>query len=200
LTALQSSFKLIINRDFITLLGGAGGVFFKPHVSCNQYRPSSEEHVAQTKPNTIVDQMHEMKQRMDVLFAESFKAEEVEMGFADAPPPSEPWLPSMDVWEGPHAWLFIADLPGVADQDLGVEIEGGQLTVRGIRKTSIVRKEMKALQLQRLEGVFLRTFSVPCNIRAEAIKAELKHGVLTVTVPKDPGSHSGLHRVMVRAG
>jgi HSP20 family protein len=175
-------------------------VSLKSHVSCDQHRPPAEEHVPQTQSNTIVDQIHEMKQRMDVLFAESFKAEEAEMGFADAPPHSEPWLPAMDVWDGPHAWLFIADLPGVSDQDLGVEIEGGQLTVRGIRKTSMAREEMKALQVQRLEGVFFRTFTVPCNICAEAIKAELKHGVLTVTVPKDPGSQAGLHKVMVRAG
>jgi HSP20 family protein len=146
-----------------------------------------------------IDQLYEMKQRMEVLFSKSFGTEKETSDLTEASRASISWAPSMDVWESANEWVLLADLPGVADEDLWVELLGNKLTVRGNRRTSALGEEVKPVQLQRSEGAFSQTFSVPGDIRADAITAELRHGVLTITVPKGPGSQRSLHKVQVQA-
>jgi HSP20 family protein len=156
--------------------------------------------VEETQANTIVDQLHAMRQRMDVLFSESFEAEESGGDVCGANAPEEAWTPLVDVWDSGDEWLLIADLPGVSDHDLQVELVENQLTVRGNRRTTTAHGEMKVARRERLGGAFSRTFELPDHARVEAIKAELKHGVLTVTVPKDPGSRATPQKVQIRTG
>jgi len=135
-----------------------------------------------------------------VLFSESFKGEQAESDLPDSEVDSEPWEPAVDVWEAADLWLLIADLPGVADEDLHVELAERQLTIRGKRKTSPDRQVMKAAQVERAAGTFSRTFLLPEDTQGESIKAEFKHGVLTVAVSRILGSSVTTQKVQVRTG
>jgi HSP20 family protein len=157
-----------------------------------------EELVAGASENGIVQKLHTMKQRMEVLFSESFKVEEGLSDVADVAADLEPWEPSIDIWESAGLWLLTADLPGVADEDLHVEIAQRQLTVRGNRKTSPSYETLKAAQIERPAGAFMRTFDLPEDVKEGSLKAEFRRGVLTVAVSKAIGPEVAPQKVQVR--
>ncbi len=104
----------------------------------------------------------------------------------------------MDVWEGADLWFLIADLPGVADEDLHVELAEKKLTIRGNRERSPGHEKIKAVQLERPAGTFSRTFTLPEDAQEESVKAEFRNGVLTVAVSKTCGHQVTSQRVQVR--
>jgi HSP20 family protein len=151
--------------------------------------------------NPIVTQIQAMKKRMEALYSESFEGgKQTEK---DQPKPSdEPefFEPPVDLWEAGKEWFICIDLPGVTDENVQVELIEDKLTIRGTRKTSLVGEGLEAVQTECPEGAFSRTFVLPEKTQEEAIKAELKHGILTLTIFKDPGSSAASQKVQVRAG
>jgi len=156
--------------------------------------------VASTSADGIVEKLHTMKQRMEFLFSESFKAELNQTGSPDAAVGLELWEPSMDIWESDGLWLVTADLPGVADEDLHVEIAERRLTIRGNRRTSVADEGMNPVQIERPAGTFVRTFNLPEDAQEQSIKAEFRRSVLTVAVSKTLGPEATPQKVRVRAG
>ena len=156
--------------------------------------------VVRNSRNPIVNQLHAMKQRMDVLYSRSFEDAQEEADHSEAGAQSGSFKPPVDIWESGNELLIVLDLPGVADKDLQVEFIENRLTIRGNRRTSSPQKEMKAVQIERQDGTFSRFFILPDNTREESIKAEFKHGVLIVAIPKDPGPQATTQKVPVRAG
>jgi HSP20 family protein len=156
--------------------------------------------VASTSGDGLVEKLHTMKQRMEVLFSASFKGEQDETELPDAVVHLEFWEPSIDLWESGGSWLLTADLPGLADQDLHVELAEKQLTIRGNRNISPASGAMNAVQRERPAGSFSRTFTLPGDAQADSVEAELKNGVLTVTVSRGFGAPVTPQKVKVRAG
>jgi HSP20 family protein len=156
--------------------------------------------VERTQANPIFAQLHEMKQRMDQLFTESFKAGKRGSDTPETAEQSRPWEPWTDIWESEDSWRLIMDLPGVAYEDLQVELAENRLTVKGTRKPLPGHEGMEAAQLERSQGAFSRTFVLSGSIREETIKAELRQGELTVVIAKESGSQVTQQRVRVRAG
>ena len=154
----------------------------------------------QTPGNTVIEQLHTMKQRMEVLFSESFKTGKAEPDVPESAAHSEAWEPLMDVWEAADGWFLVADLPGVADKDLHVELAEKQLTVRGNRATSPEHEKMKAIRLERPAGAFSRTFALPEDAQEDSVKAELRHGVLTVAVSRNCAPQATSQKVPVHTG
>ena len=94
------------------------------------------------------------------------------------------WTPSCDIFEDGEAVTLRFELAGVEPKDVDIRYENGVITLRGERK---LEKEEKRDNYHRMEmsyGSFTRSFSLPAVVDAEKIKAESKHGVLTVTLPK----------------
>jgi HSP20 family protein len=77
-----------------------------------------------------------------------------------------------------------ADLPDVNEKDIDIRIENNLLTIRGERKVEKSVSEENFLRVERTYGSFSRSFSLPNTVNAEAIGADYKNGVLTVTLPK----------------
>ncbi len=94
------------------------------------------------------------------------------------------WAPSVDIYETENELVLKADLPEVAEKDIDIHIENNMLTVRGERKFEQKVKEENYLRVERSYGSFSRSFSLPNTVDTDAIKAEYKNGVLTVTMPK----------------
>src|SRR3977135_3191280 len=94
------------------------------------------------------------------------------------------WAPSVDIYETEHELVVKADLPEVDPKDLDIRAENNILTIRGERKFEKKVNEENYLRVERSYGSFSRSFSLANTVNTEAIKAEYKNGVLTLTVPK----------------
>jgi HSP20 family protein len=94
------------------------------------------------------------------------------------------WAPAVDIFETEHSLVVKADLPDIKPEELDIRVENNILTIRGERKFEKNVTEDKYLRVERAYGSFSRSFSLANTVNAEAIKAEYKNGVLTLTVPK----------------
>lgn len=94
------------------------------------------------------------------------------------------WSPAVDIYETENELVVKADLPDVSEKDIDVRVENNLVTIRGERKFEKSLSEDNYLRVERSYGTFSRSFSLPNTVNAEAIHAEYKNGVLTVTMPK----------------
>lgn len=94
------------------------------------------------------------------------------------------WTPSCDVYEDEEGVTLRFELAGVEPKDVEVRFENGVLTLRGERKLEQEEKRDNYHRIERSYGTFTRSFSLPGTVDAERIRAESKHGVLSVFVPK----------------
>ena len=93
-------------------------------------------------------------------------------------------IPALDITEGDGSYRVTVELPGVAKDDVHVEVEEGVLTVRGEKKTEREEKKGKARWTERTYGSFCRSFSLPPNADADNVEASFKDGILTLVLPK----------------
>ena len=98
--------------------------------------------------------------------------------------PSRRWIPAMDLAETQDAYVLRADLPGLAPEDVKIELENRVLTISGERKAEQRSEESGWVRVERSFGSFRRTLTVPAGVDASAITAAFDNGVLTVSVPK----------------
>ncbi|CAL4930301.1 unnamed protein product [Urochloa decumbens] len=92
----------------------------------------------------------------------------------------------IDWKETPEAHVFKADVPGLKEEEVKVEVEDGNvLQISGERNKEQEEKNDKWHRVERSSGKFLRRFRLPENAKTEQIKASMENGVLTVTVPKE---------------
>jgi HSP20 family protein len=95
-----------------------------------------------------------------------------------------PWAPSVDIYETEHELVVKADLPEVKPEELDIRVENNILTIRGERKFEKKVNEDNYLRVERSYGSFSRSFSLANTVNTEAIKADYKDGVLTLSIPK----------------
>jgi HSP20 family protein len=108
------------------------------------------------------------------------------------------WKPATDIAETDKEFVFKAELPGVKKEDIGVELEGNTLTIRGERKQEKEEKSKKMHRVERFHGTFMRSFTLPENVDANALTAEMKEGVLQVHLPKTAAPEAKVTKVEVK--
>ena len=96
------------------------------------------------------------------------------------------FTPSFDIRETPDAYVFEADLPGISQEDLDLNLTGNRLTVTGQRESASKREEGNFFAMERSFGCFSRSFNLPDGVDPSRIMADLENGVLTLTIPKTP--------------
>ncbi|MEA2480125.1 MAG: hypothetical protein QOJ07_2047 [Thermoleophilaceae bacterium] len=94
------------------------------------------------------------------------------------------WIPPMDLVEADDHFVLKADLPGVAEDDVRIEVRDNALTISGERKAEHERRERGWYRVERSFGSFSRSLSLPEGIDADAIEASFDRGVLEVRIPK----------------
>jgi HSP20 family protein len=94
------------------------------------------------------------------------------------------WMPRLDLSETDGAFLARMDLPGLKPEDVHVDLQNNRLTVRGERKDEARTEDENTLRVERAYGSFLRTLTLPANVRPDDIEATFEDGVLTVRLPK----------------
>jgi len=94
------------------------------------------------------------------------------------------WTPAMDLVETDDDFVLRADLPGMDESDVTIELEDNLLTVSGERKAEHESKQEGFYRLERAFGSFSRSLTLPKGIDPEAVTAGFENGVLEVRVPK----------------
>jgi HSP20 family protein len=94
------------------------------------------------------------------------------------------WAPAVDIYETENELVLKADLPDINEKDLDVRVENNMLSIRGERKFETSVKEDNYLRIERSYGSFSRSFSLPNTVSTDAVRAEYRNGVLTVSLPK----------------
>jgi HSP20 family protein len=94
------------------------------------------------------------------------------------------WTPAMDLAETEDAFVLRADLPGVSQEDVHIELEDTVLTVSGERKSDHESKGEGFYRVERSFGSFSRSLTLPKGVDPEAVAASFTDGVLEVRIPK----------------
>ena len=97
---------------------------------------------------------------------------------------SASFSPAVDVVEQDNAYLLRAEIPGIAPNEIDVQVENDVLTLRGERKHENEEQREGYRRVERSYGSFSRSFVLPQGTNVEAIDARAENGVLTVTIPK----------------
>ena len=99
------------------------------------------------------------------------------------------WMPAVDLYETGTEFVLIAELPGLTRDQIEVHAEEDRILIRGER-TGAAGRDIPCEQYHRVErghGRFARAFALPEAIDVDRVSADLKDGVLTVTMPKAAG-------------
>ena len=94
------------------------------------------------------------------------------------------WAPVADITETDKEYLIKAQLPEVKREDVKITFDNGVITIAGERRMEQEQQEANEIRVESFYGTFSRSFALPDNIDANAIKAEQKDGVLKVRIPK----------------
>lgn len=105
-------------------------------------------------------------------------------GYGDARGRKGATFPALDLWQDDDNLYVEAELPGMELDDLEIYVSGeNQLGIKGARKTPD-QNGATWHRRERKYGTFARAISLPCPVSADDVSAGMKHGVLTVTLPK----------------
>ena len=109
-------------------------------------------------------------------------------------------MPDIDVTENEKELRIAAELPGINEKDVEIELSGSQLTVRGEKKEEHEESKKDYHVSERRYGSFRRTLQVPDTVDANKIVAEMKNGVLTVVLPKTEKAKKQARKISVTKG
>jgi HSP20 family protein len=98
--------------------------------------------------------------------------------------PSPRWIPAMDLVESEDHYVLHADLPGLSEQDINIELESGVLTISGERRSAHTQDKNGYRRIERAYGSFSRSLTLPDGVNADAVEASFDKGVLEVRIPK----------------
>ncbi|MBA3301643.1 MAG: Hsp20/alpha crystallin family protein, partial [Thermoleophilaceae bacterium] len=99
-------------------------------------------------------------------------------------PAAQRWTPAIDLFEEDDHFVLKADLPGLSEEDISIEVQDNALTLAGKREADPERKERGWFRVERMHGAFSRSLSLPEGVDPERISARFDRGVLEVTIPK----------------
>jgi HSP20 family protein len=99
-------------------------------------------------------------------------------------------MPSVDVTETDKEIEITAELPGLEEKDVQINVADNVLTIRGEKKAEKEEKDKNYRLVERSYGSFERSLELPAGVNADAISASIAKGVLKVTVPKPAPAQS----------
>jgi HSP20 family protein len=120
-----------------------------------------------------------IQDRMNRLFEQTLSRSRGEEGVT-----ATTWTPAVDIYETADTIVMKAELPGVAREDIQIQIDGSTLTLKGERRFAKDVQEESYLRIERAYGSFHRSFTLPATVQQEKVRALFKDGVLELTLPK----------------
>lgn len=145
-----------------------------------QRRKSGELARRRPEPGTL-DAFH---REIDRLFADVFEDFGLPSPWKRGDSVWESGWPAVNVAESEKEIVVTAELPGVDEKDVTLEIEGDVLTIRGQTEQEHEEKGRHWTRVERTSGSFHRAVELPAEVLEDGAKAAFKRGVLTITLPK----------------
>lgn len=145
------------------------------------------------------DPFFRLQHEMNRLFEDAFT------GFGTGPlfrgDLAEARAPRIDVHETDGAVEVEAELPGVDDKDLDVQINDNLLTISGEKKFERKDEKDGAYKvMERSYGSFSRSMTLPFSVDPDSVEATFRNGVLKLTVPKPPEAQTQSKRISIKRG
>jgi HSP20 family protein len=92
--------------------------------------------------------------------------------------------PNVDISGTDTEYTITAELPGMTDEDISIELKGDALVLKGEKRQEKKSEEEGYYRVERSYGSFLRVLNIPQDADAEGIKAKYENGVLAITLPR----------------
>jgi HSP20 family protein len=108
------------------------------------------------------------------------------------------WVPPMDLAETEDELVLTADLPGLDEDDVAIEVKDRVLTISGERRDAREEQGKGWHRIERSAGRFSRSLALPEGVEAERVSARFDRGVLEVRIPKPEQRKP--HRVEISGG
>ena len=102
------------------------------------------------------------------------------VGAEDAPG----WTPLVDLYETADSFVLTAEVPGIPRNQIEIQAEGNRIAIRGERTSSSSVSCEQYHRVERGHGRFSRAFTLPEIIDVNGVTADMRDGLLTVTIPK----------------
>ena len=158
-----------------------------PLLNRNRDHERTKASKAPAQPLDPRRELEELRERLDRMMDSVWQPAE------DLLEPGLGWAPPVDVEEADDAWIVEAELPGIEEKDIVLELHGSELSISGDieerRRTGILRRRTRRV------GRFDYRVSLPGVSDTEDVQATLEHGVLTVRVPKP--EHAKRRRIAI---
>ncbi|MBR0785324.1 Hsp20/alpha crystallin family protein [Bradyrhizobium iriomotense] len=107
--------------------------------------------------------------------------------------------PAVDVAESDKAYEITAELPGMDEKDIEVNVANDGLTIKGEKRVEKEEQQKDYYVSERRYGSFERYFRLPEDVEADKIEASFKNGVLKVTLPKTAEAQKPAKKIEVKA-
>jgi len=127
-------------------------------------RPVSRIVKIETEINRIVDEMFSHERKIYGL--------------------DESWVPWIDVSEKLNEIIVEVELPGTAQKDITILLSSNRVEIKGVKRRTRFRKQVKYLRFEREYGPFRRLIFLPGTVIPEKARATFENGVLTVVLKK----------------
>ena len=120
----------------------------------------------------------------------------MESGWPNVADGAASWAPLVDIEETDDAWLVEAELPGVKQEDINVELSDSELVISGELK----ERERRGILRRRTRrtGQFVYRVTLPGDADSDRIEASLNEGVLSVRIPKPERARR--RRIEIKSG
>jgi HSP20 family protein len=115
---------------------------------------------------------------------------------------ADSWVaqPAIDLVERDNAFELTAEMPGLDEKNISVDVTNGVLTVKGQKEEDKVEKKQDFHLRERRFGSFVRSVRIPETVDADKIEASFKNGVLKVALPKKPEARKPTKKIEVKGG
>jgi HSP20 family protein len=127
-------------------------------------------------------------------------SEEFDRMFGPYVPPAEMelWAPALEIKHKEGNFIVVAELPGIAKEDIKVEVIEESLVIEGEKKKVKEEKGEGYYRTERCYGKFYRSVPLPKGAKTDQVKAELNNGILKVVIPA-PETKPALREVPITA-
>ena len=95
-----------------------------------------------------------------------------------------PSRPAADLYETPEGLVLRLEIPGADREDLGIDLAGQELVIRGQRRPTPPTNTSRVLHYEITYGSFERSFHIPIPVNPEGVTARYEHGILEVRLPR----------------
>jgi HSP20 family protein len=119
-----------------------------------------------------------LQERMNRLFEESLK------GRLQPTLGAESWVPLADVYETADAFVVLIELPGLSQDDIEIQVDGEELTIRGERQMGASARPESFHRMERSYGLFSRSFRLTEDADPSRLTAQFKDGLLRLEAPR----------------